>query len=105
MSSLSRADVRGAAVGTPVRGDVGYLYAESKERMAKTSSLTREEVRAGGRASDTRLSAIDARRARSRSRHRSRPCPLAGQSIVEFALVSLLLVTLTFGVIELGGCQ
>jgi hypothetical protein len=42
------------------------------------------------------------RRLRLPRRHRSRPRPFAGQSIVEFALVSLVLFMMTFGIIDLG---
>ena len=42
------------------------------------------------------------RRPRSPRRHRSRPRPFAGQSIVEFALISLTLMMLTFGIIDFG---
>ena len=42
------------------------------------------------------------RRPRSPRRHRPRPRPFAGQSIVEFALISLVLFMMTFGILDFG---
>lgn len=53
MSMKSRAEVRADAVGTPVRGDVGYTFVDSRQPAAM-SSLTRDEVQAKARTNGVR---------------------------------------------------